>query len=88
MAPDVRCGGWIVEFDCRGSVSALTEEETTNVGVKGEVGNGVLVLSVVVRGAFRGSSLHTSVEFDHFWFEVHLMRLEVPASLTYPSMHL
>lgn len=84
-APDVRCGGKIVEV---GSVSLPTEEETANVGVKGEVGSVVLVLSVVVCRAFRGSLMHTRLQLDHCLFEVHLMRLEVPAFLTNPSMQL
>lgn len=105
-APDVRCGGDIVETGC---VSALTEEEPADVGVKSEVGKGVLVLSVVVlsvvvcrafsvvvckdfsvvvcRG-FSGSSMHSSVQAVHCPSVLHLMRLEVPALLTNPSMQL
>lgn len=83
--PDVRCEGKAVGV---GSVFAPTEEEKVNVVVVGEVANVVLIFSFVFCGGFRGSSMHTSVQADHCLFEVHLMRLEVPAFLTSPSMQL
>lgn len=63
---------------------------------RAEVSNGALVLVcsvvvvvvVVVCVGFSGFTMHSSVGLDHLLFPIHLMRLEVPALLTYPSMHL
>lgn len=88
-APVVNCGGRVVEVGSRGVVSALTVEKSANVGVKGDVRSGVLVLSVVVVcGVFRGLGIHTRVQSDHSSLLRHLTRLEVPAFLTNLSMHL
>lgn len=87
-APGVSCGGRTVEVGSGGFVPVLTVEERFNVGVIGDVGSDVLVLSVVVCGAISGFTIHSRLQLDHSWLWRHRTRLEEPAFLTYPSTHL
>lgn len=87
-APVECCGGRTVEASS--SVVDLMEEK---LGVTAEVENVVLVRFAVVVvvvgcGGFSGFTMHSSEESVHSSFPIHLIRLEVPALLTYPSMHL
>lgn len=82
------CGGRKAEVGSGCSVSERTEEETSKLGVTVEVGNAVVLALFGVVVVHSGFTIHSSDTLDHWLFLTHLMRLEVPALLTYPSMHL
>lgn len=88
LDPGVCCGGGMVEIR---PVSVLTEDKGAKLVVTGDTENVVIVVVVVVvvaGGGFRGFTIHSSKDGLHLLFSTHRMRLEVPAFLTYPLMHL